>query len=173
MVAEPGVWLLLLLGFDPSWLPALNPARRTQDEDRPPRLFYDGDCGFCHGSVRFILSEDRNVEEASRLRFSPLESGAFRELAARRPSPLPDPLPDSLLLELEDGSVRTRSEAVLAIGLRLGGAWRALAFVGRFVPPRARDVAYDALARIRKRIFAAPKDACPLLAPELRARFDF
>ena len=37
----------------------------------------------------------------------------------------------------------------------------------------AGGIAYDAVARVRKRIFATPKDACPILPPALRERFEF
>ena len=41
------------------------------------------------------------------------------------------------------------------------------------LPSAWLDAAYDAIARVRKRIFAAPKDACPILPPDLRTRFDY
>jgi len=41
----------------------------------------------------------------------------------------------------------------------------------RLVPRPLRDVVYRCVARVRRRIFAAPKDACPLLPKHLRERF--
>lgn len=139
---------------------------------RPARLFYDGDCGFCHRSVRFILSEELATPTELRLRFAPLGSDTFRACLARHPELDGASLPDSIVLELEDGLVLTRSAAALEIASRLGGFWRGLALVGRLVPGPLLDAGYDGIARIRKRLFAQPKDACPILPPDLRARFD-
>src|SRR5439155_1323839 len=71
-----------------------------------------------------------------------------------------------------DGARLARSAAVLHIAACLGGLWRALALVLRAVPAPLRDLGYDAVARVRLRLFARPTEACPLLPPHLRARFD-
>jgi len=173
----PSLWLLTLLAFDPGWIPARSRrSRRTHASTEPPppdaaRLFYDGDCGFCHRSVRFVLAEEPASPSDGRLRFAPLASDAFEALIERHPS-LGRDLPDSIVLELEDGTILTRSEAVLEIGSRLGGLWRALSILGGLLPRRLLDAAYDGIARIRKRLFAQPKEVCPILPPRLRQRFD-
>jgi predicted DCC family thiol-disulfide oxidoreductase YuxK len=41
----------------------------------------------------------------------------------------------------------------------------------RLVPRRLGDRFYDAVAATRYRIFGREKDACPILPPDLRARF--
>lgn len=189
-----GVWLATLLAFDPGWLPPRSRAlsAETAGAEAGPeagpesgveagataaaatctaRLFYDGDCGFCHRSVRFVLAEESPLRPDRLLHFAPLESRAFEALLERHPS-LREDLPDSIVLELEDGTLRTRSAAVLEIASRLGGLWRALAVVGSLLPPSVLDRAYDVVARVRKRIFARPKDSCPILPPGLRQRFD-
>lgn len=178
--------LLLLHAFtaDPGWWPGrrLHPLAATTvvtsktDQSSPParaRLFYDGDCGFCHRSVRIVLSEELATPDALRLRFAPLQSEIFtRTIEARDDIDL-DSLPDSIVLVLEDGTLLTRSAAALEIASRLGGLWRGLALVLRCLPSSTLDAAYDAIAGIRKRLFANPKDACPILPPDLRARFDY
>jgi len=177
-----GVWLATLLAFDPGWLPPRSRALSLATTDAETaatgapaactaRLFYDGDCGFCHRSVRFVLAEESPLRPDRLLHFAPLESRAFEALLERHPSLRVD-LPDSLILELEDGSLRTRSAAVLEIASRLGGLWRALAVVGSLPPRSLLDRAYDGLARVRKRIFARPENSCPILPPGLRQRFD-
>jgi predicted DCC family thiol-disulfide oxidoreductase YuxK len=40
------------------------------------------------------------------------------------------------------------------------------------VPRRLRDFVYDFVARIRYRVFGRRDDLCPVMPPELRARFD-
>jgi predicted DCC family thiol-disulfide oxidoreductase YuxK len=161
--ANPWRWAgalgaLLLLAFDPAWIPRRAPGTVET-------LFYDGNCGLCHGAVRFVLAED---PDGTALRFAPLDSDAFR---AAVPDDVRASLPDSLVLATADGRVLTRSAGVLHLGRRLGGIWRLLATVGGVVPEGLRDRAYDGIARVRHRLFAKPKDACPLLPPHLRARF--
>ncbi len=64
-----------------------------------------------------------------------------------------------------------KSEAVLAILDRLGGLWRVAAVVARVLPRVVRDVMYDGVAKVRGRVFARPKDVCPMVAEGLRRRF--
>ena len=71
-----------------------------------------------------------------------------------------------------DDRVLTRSAAVLFVLGALGGLWTIAARVGGPIVPRpAADALYDLVARWRKRLFAAPAEACPVVSPVLRARF--
>ncbi|MBW1884465.1 MAG: DUF393 domain-containing protein [Deltaproteobacteria bacterium] len=169
-VAGSNLWLLHLLAFDPRWLPGRSRRAAQEGDTARARLFYDGDCGLCHRSIRFILAEEVASPEALRLRFSPIGSKAFAGMIASRAET--SDLPDSIALELEDASILTRSRAAIEIADRLGGFWRLLAFLGRLVPPGILDRGYDAIANIRSRLFARPKESCPRLPPALRARFD-
>jgi predicted DCC family thiol-disulfide oxidoreductase YuxK len=65
-----------------------------------------------------------------------------------------------------------RSSATLSTLERLGGIWRALAVVARVVPAAARDAVYDAVAAVRKKVFAKPEDVCPIVPAHLARRFD-
>jgi predicted DCC family thiol-disulfide oxidoreductase YuxK len=151
--------MLHLFTFDPRWV---SPRRG----DGVARLFYDGDCGLCHAAVRWVISED---PEGRAFRFAPLHGRAFEQAlpAERRGA-----LPDSLVVVLQDGTVHTRAGAVRQIGHRLGGAWRALAIASSAIPTPWLDRAYDAIARVRHRLFARPAAACPVSPEPLRARFD-
>jgi predicted DCC family thiol-disulfide oxidoreductase YuxK len=128
-------------------------------------VFYDGECGFCHESVRFLARRDR----AGAFRYAPLGGPTFLALvpAGRRAA-----LPDSLVVRTEDGRVLVRSDAALHCLRRLGGGWRALAALLGAVPRALRDAGYDAFARSRRRWFARPGDACPIPSGALRARLD-
>jgi predicted DCC family thiol-disulfide oxidoreductase YuxK len=130
----------------------------------PELLFYDGACGLCHHAVRFVLARDT----AGAFRFAPIGGPTFENAvpAAARPG-----LPDAIVVKRADGALLFRSEATLHIFDRLGGGWRTLATVLRRVPRPLRDVVYDRVARSRKRWFAKPDDACPVVPPDLRARF--
>jgi len=55
---------------------------------------------------------------------------------------------------------------------RLGGMWRTVALIGRLIPAAWRDGVYDAVARMRYRLFRKPESACPLLPGHLRSRFE-
>jgi len=113
-----------------------------------------------------VMAEDR---AGNAFRFAPLASHTFeREVppAARAG------LPDSVVVQTADGRWLMRSAAVLHIFERLGGIWRVLAACARVIPRPLRDLAYDAVARVRKSLFAAPSEACPLAPAHLRERFD-
>jgi predicted DCC family thiol-disulfide oxidoreductase YuxK len=71
-----------------------------------------------------------------------------------------------------DGRLLARSNAILHILLRLGGAWRTLAAGMAIVPRPIRDAAYDLIARTRYAIFGRRDETCPIVPPDLRARFD-
>jgi predicted DCC family thiol-disulfide oxidoreductase YuxK len=128
-------------------------------------LFYDGACGLCHRTVLVTLRHDR---EGTRFRYAPIGGGTFEGAfpPARRAT-----LPDSIIVRTADGRTLTRSDALLHIGERLGGGWGALARAGGLLPRWLLDWGYDRIARVRKRLFATPKAACPMLPPELRVRF--
>ena len=129
-----------------------------------PILFYDGDCGLCHGAVLFVLKRDK----AALFRFAPLQGGTLAELV---PPETRAALPDSLVLRQGDGSLRLRSSAVAAMLSHLGGAWPAIGFLLRVIPRFLRDFGYDCVAKVRHRLFRKPAGACPFVPPELRGRF--
>lgn len=128
-------------------------------------LFYDGTCGLCHHSVKFVLAHDR---EGTRFRFAPLQGATFAATFAEAQRA---GFPDSIVLKTADGRTLVRSAAALEIGERLGGRWRTLARIIGVLPRWLLDWGYDGIARVRKLIFAPPEGACPLLPPELRERF--
>ena len=171
--ATPGDGVLLLVhafAANPAWWPGRTVQGATGKESA--HLFYDGDCGFCHRSVRFVLSEEANTPAPLRLRFAPLASETFDRRIAARDDVDVGALPDSIVVLLEDGRLLTRTAALLELASRLGGLWRGVALLASPIPEPIRDGAYDAFARIRKRLFEQPTDACPILPPDLRARFD-
>ncbi|MFP6767720.1 MAG: DCC1-like thiol-disulfide oxidoreductase family protein [Planctomycetaceae bacterium] len=173
-------WILLapvpawLLALDPAWIAAgrsrssnsTDPVSSESKPDPVAWLFYDGHCGLCHRFVRIVLAEDR---DPTALRLAPLGGKAFREVV--EPS-IAATLPESIVVVTTDSRVLARSAAVLELGRSLGGCWRLLAGVARLVPRPLRDLGYDVTACIRHRLFPRPTEACPLLPPALRERFD-
>jgi predicted DCC family thiol-disulfide oxidoreductase YuxK len=128
--------------------------------DTAPLVFYDGQCGLCDRSVRWLLRRDRD----GRLRFAPLQGTTAAALLAYGPrSNL------TTLVLLDKDGVHVRSEAAIRAVIHLGGAWR-LAHVLRSVPRRMRDRAYDLVARRRHRWFGRVEH-CHLPEPDQRSRF--
>ena len=128
-------------------------------------IFYDGECGLCHTSVRFILGHDHRA----RFRFAPLHGETFME---RVPDVVRSRLPDTLVVSPGDGRFLLRSDGVLYVLGSLGRPWRILGRLLSWLPRRWRDSLYDAVAVRRARFFASPSQACPVAEPDLQARFD-
>ncbi len=154
------IWVapLATLAWPASW-PAPLPS------DGLDVVFYDGHCGLCHRTVRWLLAED---PDSARFAFAALGGETFlRRLdAADRGA-----LPDSVVVLTHDGRLLTRWRAVCHLLARLGGLWRLLGdSVDQLMPRRLGDALYDLVARVRLRIFGRSDDACPLLPPQLRAR---
>jgi predicted DCC family thiol-disulfide oxidoreductase YuxK len=133
---------------------------------KPEFLFYDGHCALCHRSVRFVLKHDRS---GNAFRFAPLQGDTFQ---ARVSADRQAGLPDSIVVLTAQGSLLVRSGAFLHILRRLGGGWKFLAGVFALIPRPVRDFVYDFIARVRFRVFGRRDNLCPIVPPELRARFD-
>jgi predicted DCC family thiol-disulfide oxidoreductase YuxK len=131
-----------------------------------PVLLYDGACGFCGATVRFVLRHDRR----GTLRFATLGSSfAVRAIERHRAVAGVDSV-----VWLAPGTpgrperAFVRSAAALRLAWYLGGAWR-LVLAAWIVPRPLRDAAYDLVARHRHR-FPGVADACFVPTPEVRAR---
>ncbi|HYC54690.1 MAG TPA: DCC1-like thiol-disulfide oxidoreductase family protein [Candidatus Binatia bacterium] len=157
--SDGGVWLLHLLALQPLWFP---PRENLGVET----VFYDGTCALCHGATRFLLSEDA---EPARFRLAPLGGDAFEQ---RMPAGRKNDLPDSVVVVAADGAVHVRSSASLYMLDRIGGLWRLVGDIASLLPSSLLDGGYDTVARNRYRWFGRKTQACPILAGELRQRFD-
>ena len=144
---------------------ATDTPRSERHSASPSVLLYDGDCGFCAGSVQFMLRHEPAAARA-RLAFAPLQ-GAFGTQVRERFPELAGV--DSVVwYDPAVPAVRVRSSAALAATAHLGGVWTVVATLGRLVPRVLRDAIYAQIARRRFDI-AAP--ACLLPGGEDRARF--
>ena len=152
-----GMLLFHLLTFDPAWIRARRPWRSFT-------LFYDGQCALCHGVVRFILAEDTRA----RISFSPLQNGGTEGLAvvAEKSGGR-----DTIILVDEDGDIRVRSDAVVMILRQLGGVWWIAGWMLWVVPAPLRNLGYDAVGSVRRRIFGEADSLCPVVPAEIRSRF--
>jgi predicted DCC family thiol-disulfide oxidoreductase YuxK len=140
-------------------------------------VIFDGRCGLCNRSVRWLLVRDRRDQ----LRFVPSESPKVAALLTRH-------LPDYQELSAGSGSIELgsilvarragqsdeelllRSSAVLELLRRLPGPWPAVATIAALVPLPLRDLVYRLIARYRHRVFGR-LNACPIPTTEERARF--
>lgn len=148
----------------------------TAEQQPPPIVLYDGECGLCSASVQYLLEHDRRGV----LRFAALQGETGRTALARHgyapagqdAAGTAKTAPDSLCLILDHASPRERllfeSRAVLYIARCLGG-WRGvLAALGSLVPRSFADRLYCAIARRRHRL--APP-VCRLPTADTDARF--
>ncbi len=67
---------------------------------------------------------------------------------------------------------QAQANQLLEYGQRLGGVWRLLAIALSILPRPLADAGYDLIAAVRLRLAPTPDEACPLLPPRLRTRFD-
>ncbi|MGA3069486.1 MAG: DCC1-like thiol-disulfide oxidoreductase family protein [Terracidiphilus sp.] len=134
-------------------------------------VVFDGHCGFCNGSVRWLLRRDLR----DRLRFAASSSPAVAPLLARHAELLePGGVPGTVLVfryPLEAGEqALTRFAATLALLRELPRPWPTVAAVLRWIPSFLSDPLYRLVARWRYRIWGRLK-SCPIPAAEDRARF--
>jgi len=135
-------------------------------QEKNETIFYDGHCALCHGTVKFVLANDRS---GNAFRFAPLQGETFERLV---PPEKRAGLPDSIVLRTADGALLSKSEAMLHILGRLGGGWKSLAGIMAVIPRVVRDAGYDLIAKIRYRVFGKREDLCPVVPREQSARFD-
>lgn len=174
-----GMLVLHLFTLDPRWLPARRPAAGARHV-----VLYDGVCGLCDRSVRFLLAEDREgVLHYAQLQGDPARGLLAREgpeaqddraEAAEAPGAEADPgAPETMVLIRDAGSDRERaferSTAVLVTLDLIGGVWRPISWL-RAVPAPLRDAAYRFIAANRYRWFGR-YDVCALPPPAARKRF--
>lgn len=103
-------------------------------------VFYDGYCGLCSGTVKFLLAKDKNKD----LYFAPLEGRTFinllhsGEVLDRKNS----------VVFYHDGVAFYESDATFAIMSVLPSPWRILALL-KFIPKSIRNFVYRIIAKNR------------------------
>lgn len=140
-------------------------------------VIFDGHCGLCNRSVRWLLRRDRR----DRLRFVPSESVKVSDLLARHGFGAPPSavgsgavIPGTILVVRDFGGpaeqILARSEAVLALLCELPRPWPAVARTLGRIPRPLRDLGYRLIAHWRYRIWGR-LESCPLPAEEARQRY--
>lgn len=149
--------LMHMLTFDPRWLKA---KAATQGEV----VYYDGECGFCHGFIKLLLSEDRTAH----FQYSQLGGEHFNKHidAGKR-----ETLPTSVVVYTADGSFKVKSDAVVHCLKALGGFWGVIGHALALLPTCILNGVYDLVGRIRYGLAKRTKTVCPIVHPSLSIRF--
>ena len=129
-------------------------------------MLFDGVCGLCSLSVRWILARDRRAA----FRFAPLQ-GAAGQAAAAGLGLSRDLTTIVVIPNYHDPTspALTRSRAALFVCRALGWPWKAAAIAG-VLPAAWLDGVYDVIARHRYRLFGR-RDECFVPRAEERDRF--
>ncbi len=129
-------------------------------------VLFDGVCALCDGSVRALISIDKN----ERLRFAPLQGPTAGAVLAAHSGVSRD-LSTMLYVRgnADSEELFERSDAVFAILQDVGGVWGLLSVL-RWVPRPIRDGVYRFVAKRRYRWFGQ-FESCRLPTPETRLRF--
>jgi len=144
----------------------LTRAGPSRDVPDGPIVLYDGDCGFCARSVRWILAHERDHA----IRFAPLQGATAARLRRSYPR-IPEAI-DSVVY-VADGRAHLRSKALLHAARHLRAPWRwgyALRCLPGLILALGFDLGYRLIAAMRYRIWGRA-DACQLVTPEQRLRF--
>jgi predicted DCC family thiol-disulfide oxidoreductase YuxK len=134
-------------------------------------MLYDGLCGFCNWSVRWVIKRDRR----DRFRFAPQQSALAKAALARHGIDTQATLAANTVYlvlgyDLPGEQLLCRSDVTVQVLRLLGGGWEILGRLLGAVPRFFRDGVYTLVARIRFRI-AGRYNSCPLPSVAERAKF--
>ena len=122
-------------------------------------IFYDGECGFCHHWVKFVLKRDKNC----RFYYAPLQGSTIKECLTEKQI---NSLPDSIVVFSNEKVLLTKSAAASFILKELGCIGPILSGIIDIFPQKFNDYFYDLIAKYRHKIFKKPDNFCPLLSTE-------
>lgn len=122
-------------------------------------VLFDGICGLCNRSVKFILKKEKTND----LLFSPLQS----EFAKAQLSNFN--IQTDSIVYIHNNKAYTKSGAALRLCLQLKYFWPLMA-VFLIVPSFIRDYVYDFIAKNRITWFGTA-EYCEVMTPEIKSRF--
>lgn len=125
-------------------------------------IVFDGVCVLCTGFARFVLKRDEKFTFRLTTAQSPLGQALFRHYGL-------DAEAFETNLVLVDGQPYAKLDTVVAVGRRIGGAWRLLSLL-RLLPRPFADWLYDRVARNRYALFGRT-ESCMIPPTEWRNRF--
>lgn len=121
-----------------------------------PVLLYDGDCGFCTSSARFIERRIRTSAELSA--YQDADLAALGTTAERAEG--------ELLWVAEDGRIHGGAQAVAALLLDAGGIWRPPGLLLRLPPFRWLAAGVYHLVTVNRHRLPGGTPACALPAAD-------
>lgn len=134
-------------------------------------LFYDGVCGFCDGTVRWLLRRTHANDDKGHIYFATQQSELAQGILSRHGLSATGHTVYLLIHPGKDTErILERSDATLYALAMLGGAWKLLAILLCALPHTLRDNAYAAIARNRYRI-AGRLTECRVPSAEEKGRF--
>ncbi len=122
-------------------------------------VFFDGECGFCNGTVRFLLNNDKNKT----IHYSPLQSEFAQDFFKEKGVSIKEL---STLFVYTDYRLFQKSAAFFSLLPHLKILWRFL-YLGKLIPICWRDRIYDMIAKRRHNILT---ERCILPNAEERSR---
>jgi len=127
----------------------------------PPRIvLYDGVCGLCSRTVRWLMKRDGGA-----FHYAPLQGETAARLRARHPR-IPEQLDSVVYVEAD--RVHLRSKVFLHAARHLTRPWR-WAWHFRWLPAFLLDPFYWLVAKLRYRLFGK-FDSCKLPTTDERAK---
>ena len=135
-------------------------------------VVFDGRCGFCNRTVRWLLRRDRR----DRLRFVASESDCVVGMLARHAVDVASNAdgPGSIVVVRDAGGVVERvlvgADAVAALLCELRRPWTWVGVTLKWIPRPVRDMGYRLVARWRYRIWGR-LESCTVPTAEERERF--
>jgi len=148
--------IALALNLSAFFLFNINNTIHRMDKPTEVIVFYDGLCGLCNKSVRWLIRHDRK----RRLRYASIQSDFARKLPEEFRS---SKVPGSIIFK-NGPRYSTRSDAVIRVMMKLGGIY-CLSAMFLVIPRAIRDAVYDWIGRNRYKWFGK-YEACPLPGPE-------
>ena len=109
-------------------------------------LFFDGDCGLCHRSVRFLIRKDKHKH----LYFAPLQGIAAQAILPNEYRLALDTIVYQRVAKDGQTTLIVRSDAALLALIDTGSLWRFLARMSLWFPRSFRDWVYDSIAKRRQ-----------------------
>lgn len=130
-----------------------------------PVVLFDGECGFCDKTVKWLIARDRSAV----LRFAPRKSQTGQRLLQANHLPLD--FNQSMILIEPPGRASVFSTGTFRILRHLPPPWNLIGLTGLLVPRFLRDAAYRVVASNRYRIAGKIAHNCRLPTPAERARY--
>ncbi len=124
-------------------------------------VFYDGLCGFCNASVRFVMHRD----QAAQFKFAPLQGKTAAALL-----PAADRVDLNSVVVSFRGRLYYKTSAVALVLKNLNAPWPIAGWLLLLIPRPLRDWGYDVFAHRRYLVWGR-HTTCPIPTPTERTRF--